>query len=387
MWAGDTWAVAYPTSMLHIEKKVPVGRRSDYLFGPVVGGGKLFLAANVELICLNATTLEEVWRRRLRCIPTAFANGCLVVSEHSKANTIGISEHGVELWQEPPPRRIPGEQWLVWRDKLLRLDVRAEVAELPARESFSALAFELPAGGSYDLAGDTLTATTWVGEEERNQTDRVLAFDLVGERLLWDREVIAELRALVRGQESTLEATSENRMATLTGGSEGPLVGSWGAWLFGVDRGSGRVLWTQRFKLPIGRPQISKGRVLGWTHVDVPERPWTEDWLVSIDQMTGKERYRIRLADVDPAFRGYQRPWCAAFLEDLAVFTADDGLVAAFKEETGELVWVKDLKKKLGPPVAYEGRVYFCDNDTASLIVLSQALSRGRGTKVRGGEA
>lgn len=70
--------------MLRVEKKVRVSGRDDFLFGPVVGAGKLFLGGHAELICLDATTLEAVWRRSLRCVPTDFSEGCLVVSEQSK---------------------------------------------------------------------------------------------------------------------------------------------------------------------------------------------------------------------------------------------------------------------------------------------------------------
>ncbi len=381
--------MAYPTSMLRVEKKVRVSGRDDFLFGPVVGGGKLFLGGHADLICLDATTLEEVWRLGLRCIPTDFTEGCLVVSEHSKVNVIGISEDGVELWQEPAPRRIPGEQWLVWRDKLLRLDAKAEVASLPTRESFSPLAIELPTGGSYDLAGDTLVATTWVGDEERTQTDKVLAFDLVAERLLWEREVFAELRALVPEHDRRRMRAGEYSAGMVTGGSQGPLLGRSGAWFFGLDRESGRILWTQRLGYTFSRPAAHNGRVLEWIHGDEPrDGPSRESWLVSVDQMTGQRRYAMRLADVDPIFRGYQPPrGRPAYLDDLAVFATEYGLVVAFKEETGELVWLKDLKKKLGHPVAYEGRVYLTDDDTACVIAMGRAPSNGRAVKTRGRKA
>jgi outer membrane protein assembly factor BamB len=372
--------------MLRVEKKVRVSGRDDFLFGPVVGGGKLFLGGHAELICLDAASLEEVWRRSLRCIPLAFAKSCLVVDEHSKVNAIGISEDGVELWQEPAPRRIPGDQRLVWRDKLLRLDASAAVASLPARESFSPLAIELPAGGSYALAGDTLIATTWIGEEERIQTDRVLAFDLASDRLLWDQAVFAELRALVPEQDRRRTMAGEYSAGMLTGGSQGPLLGRSGAWLFGLDRGAGRILWTQRLGYTFSRPAAHNGRVLEWIHGDEPrESPSRESWLVSVDHVTGQRRYALRLADVDPIFRGYQPPRGGpAYLDDLAVFTTQYGMVAAFKEETGELVWVKDLKKKLGHPVGYKGRVYFTDNDTGSVIAVGRAPSKGHAAKARG---
>lgn len=273
----------------------------------------------------------------------------------------------------------------MWRDKLLRLDARVEVATLPTRESFSSLAIELPAGGSYGLAGDTLIATTWIGEEERTQTDRVLAFDLAGERLLWDQDVFAKLRALVPEQDRRRMMAGEYSAGMLTGGSQGPLLGLCGAWLFGLDRESGRILWTQRLGYSFRRPKSYNGRVLEWIHGDEPrEHPSRDSWLVSVDHLTGQRRYALRLADVDPIFRGYQPPRGGpAYLDDLAVFTTEYGLVAAFKEETGELVWVKDLKKKLDSPVAYQGRVYLCSNDDSSVIVLGRAPSKSRAPRAR----
>lgn len=104
--------------------------------------------------------------------------------------------------------------------------------------------------------------------------------------------------------------------------------------------------------------------------------------MVSVDHMTGQRRYALRLADVDPIFRSHQPPRGGpAYLDDLAVFTTEYGLAAAFKEETGELVWVKDLKKKLSHPVSYDGRVYFCDDDTASVVAVCRAAASRRVAK------
>ena len=48
--------------MLGIEKKVRVSDGDDYLFGPVAGAGKLFLGRRKHLFCLDAVSLEELWR-------------------------------------------------------------------------------------------------------------------------------------------------------------------------------------------------------------------------------------------------------------------------------------------------------------------------------------
>lgn len=334
--------------LLTPSKRIKVSRPT-VLWPPVVTADGIYVGSEDEdILKLDRSSLETVWRVPAEGfrVGASFGTAMLLYSDTGECRLLRAS--GEVAWTLD----VGGANCTIWRDRLLIVDGGLRLADMESGQIVERI--EMP-GAPCDLASipaGTDVLAFQVGE----QGELYRAYDLVDRRVLWEANLIQELKAQygVKWDSPTL---------ALACGSEGRLVGTRGKSIFGLSLEDGHVLWHAGFWVPYYWPAVHSGRVYAWARGED-----SSNHLVCLEEATGHVVYDIPLNEYGGDFALPQQPSQGAIGGEYIAFATRAGLFAVFWLTDGNLAGSYRYKTTLVRPVSADRR-FFVTTDDGSLLV------------------
>jgi len=296
------------------------------MYGIVLSNDSLFIGdLHNGVIRLDRRSLKKVWSfSGENLAPIAARDGVLLIAGSDGLRAVD-EQGGKELWG---PRPIG--PCIEWSKGVLTL---RPLAVLDIREGSIGRALNVSAEllGDPFIVGDMLVATSLKG-------DPVTAFHLGEERVVWTRELFAEVSARTGRPEPAFIVWS---------GDETFLVGRTDT-LVGCSLLDGTILWDAPVGVPYYAPNATRGRayVLAAGQIS-PAR------FVCVDTRSGRNVYDIP----QPSLRTADRPFRGTLAGEEIVFCTTRGLVIAFRLEDGITSWWHRSHERVAPAIAADGRI------------------------------
>ena len=199
--------------------------------------------------------------------------------------------------------------------------------------------------------------------------DPVCAFRLSDQRILWEANLLPEIRTRY-----------EPDCRGLSFGPSGTdrFIASSDKHVFGMSAGNGALHWGLPLRLAYGLPQVRNGHLYGWatsggtvrgtTTVDVSSGEVTRDRVtptsaenrfVIVREATGEVLVDRPLGSYGAAFQRFQEPHQGVLCRNhIAFTTSDTGLLAVFRLSDGELVWQYEHSDELFRAAHDDNRLY-----------------------------
>jgi outer membrane protein assembly factor BamB len=173
--------------------------------------------------------------------------------------------------------------------------------------------------------------------QDRNG-DPFRAYDLVREEWLWERNLLADMKAQYR-------AWDDVPLPLIKSSGPGLLVCRRGKGLFGIGLRDGQLRWGVDGFCRTINPHQSRVYVWGGTRPELHR-----DRFLCLDAGTGASIYEVPIEVKGP------RP--GALSDRHIVYTTRDGWMAAFRLSDGARVWSHQHKQWLGGPVIAGNRLF-----------------------------
>jgi outer membrane protein assembly factor BamB len=331
--------------MLRLSKKLKVLRERLAFPSPVIARDAIYAGErDYDLAKFDRKTLELQWR--LPAEGFDFVDSCgdvvLLKSLHT-ARSRGLRADGSIAWTLERMGRVG---WNLWRDHLYAIegDIGMVLADPLSGQVVGPNALVLRPNEVFQgICEDVVLLQDRAGDPFR-------AYDLVREEVLWERNLLSEIRA-------RYDARAREPMPQLKPAGPGLLVCSVsGSGLYGVDLRDGRLLW--------GFPVITRtinpagGRIYVWaTTSDL-----RVDRFLCLAAATGERLYEVTVK--------VEGPWLGAMSARHIVYTARSGFIGVFRLSDGLLVWTPPGRMpRLGAPVI-DGKRVFVPTDLGLLLVL-----------------
>ena len=331
---------------LRPNQRVRLGQGPCGFAEPVHDSTGLYIGSQSGLTKLTLPGLETVWTvAGMDLAPRFVQSGALVVGSSEGWYALD-TEDGRRLWG---PKDLG--QCLQWREDLLCVKPLAVVE--PRRGSITrTLVSVVGTLGDPCVCGDVVIGTSLGGVTG----DPVSAVQLVDERVLWRRDLIADVERLAGGRDATRIMCAEHRVLAARTDC-----------LAGASLDDGSIRWIQRLRVPPYRlPVIVEGRVFVLSAGEAEQAR-----LVCLDIDTGAILYDIPqdlLSVTDKPSRG------AADKERLA-FATQRGLLISFDRRDGLASWWYRHEEGLCSPTFVDGSLLVQAVDGELLVFSNHAVS------------
>jgi outer membrane protein assembly factor BamB len=333
---------------------------------PYVSADAIFVGDAEKIVFkLEKKTLREVWRKKTKLQVRGGYGDVVLLAYYDEMQA--WSGSGDVIW-----KRKTSQNFTRTRDTLYFLESRLEVVDVASGRIIDDM--DCPQG-SLDLVVGSVVLVT-----DPLNTDPVRAFDLREQRVLWERNLIREMR-------ERHGIDDHGPVIAFAEGGKGRCVAAKGGHLFGVSMGSGEFLWKAEVHVPYFGMQLDRGRIYVWTTAAVAPRtrltvdldsgqlsrersePMTGDnRFVIADEETGAVVVDRPLTPYGEPFRRFQAPQRGTLCKNHIVFTTRSGLMAVFRLSDGELVWHHEYGEQLFYPVVEDNRLYVASADGSVVV-------------------
>lgn len=310
-----------------------------HLSRPALGDDGIFLMDRQRATKLDRSSLKVVWKVSVeRDAGLGFPTGAVILIGRA-GNWFAIhTVDGHAVWG---PR--PLGQCLKWRDSILGCN---PLAILDPMTGAIGKTFSL----SENILGDTgVSGDVVVGRSIAADAGAVTAYHLGGERVLWQRDVVAE----------AYERSSSGEPTRMMVADPGTLLLARRDRLFGCSLEDGSIRWDRPLLLPYYLPNAWGGRVivLSVSHTEAPH-------LVCLDVQTGETVYDVPAPLIDMS----DRPFRGTVHEGQIAFGTRNGRIVVFDLADGRAAWWASYKETLTAPVFVDDRVLTCALDGYLLV-------------------
>lgn len=308
------------------------------------------------VVKIHKKTLKEVWRKEQR-LKIRGGYGDLIFLYYGQEAQVWNND-GRVLWK-------PDFSFVIGRGRLFRFsDGKVATFDAYTGKMLDSVACPVPSYPKLVLEDE---GVVMVGDQL--ETDPVRAFDLRARRVLWERNIRAEIRGQYGDQ-------CERGIGFLCGGP-GRLIAGSGRHVFGLSALNGELRWGVRLGIADREPEVKDGRLYAWAtsgesarHVAVLDSSLgqvthetvtpssAENRFVILDEATGEILMDRPLAPYGAPFRHFQEPRGTLCKNHIAFTTSDTGLLAVFRLSDGELVWQYEHPEELFRAVFDDNRLY-----------------------------
>ena len=355
-------------SVIRHARTVSIVKGHCVLEGPVVGPEVICTGQRRgAIVGLSRTDLRVLWKRESKYLVPKCGNSDTIVLWSLGTGSEGWNWKGETVWLRDKSARL-----LLSNERML--EVAGGLLEVDLRTGGTLSRVECPEGKPRAMSGSILILVA--GEKG----EAVRAFDLTARRLLWERDLLKEMRSLYGADEPHpvlgLAFCDENRLIATRGG-----------YVFGVSAADGQLTWAKRAEIPYVSPQVVDGRVYLWTSpagarkalIDVDAGTVTRDAvpstggrLVILDARTGDTLSDLDLTKLGSEFAVSQEPQEGTLGKRHIAFSTRGGLLAVFRLADGELVFKHQHTDPLFPPAIVDREIYAVGGDGSLTVFQSE---------------
>lgn len=342
-----------------VSQKIRVARGPVSLPTPVAAGDTVFAGyEESEVLRIDLPRTEPLWR-----LPAAGSapDACFgeIVLLRGTSSYRGLRFSGESVW-ELKDGTGGATGWARFGGSLVSLNPGVFIADATTGTLTDHHEVSGPLIGGARLWGETLLLNA------KDGGDPTRVYDVSARRIVWERNLTNELRALAVGRRPSDE------LFFPFCGSERLMVARFAASLFGVALDDGRILWHRHLSTGSNPPVIVNGRIFAWTWGRESSH---EQHLVCLDEATGEVIYKTPLAKYGGDFAFYQDVLVGRPVGDYLAFGARSGLLAVFRLSDGELVWSYKYKAQVYWPVIEGHRLLVTSADGNLLVFGGQPTS------------
>jgi outer membrane protein assembly factor BamB len=345
---------------LSLKKKIRVAPQKSrsakvVLPQPLVGSDGVYVADHWEakkISKLDRRTLKEVWRVPgigERCWPYAMWSDNLVLVQTVKPGDYGLcmldGGTGRFLWEADCRLSTDAR----WRDNLLRRsDGGIELIDPLSGKSNERIPVSYNDAYIYLQCGSHLVL-------KRDSIGSYCGFDLETRRVLWERDLAADIGARVQASDRalTIQAATSPDVFVVT-----PRA----ALTCGFSIVNGECIWQAPVAMGYFRADVHDGRLYGQGAVQGGSLGW--EHFISVHERTGEVVY----AKSDPLLRSCFYPKPGTFYAGRMAIAHESGDLAVFDLATGLLVWHEKLKVSLWGTAEADGRLLVTAGDGNLLV-------------------
>jgi outer membrane protein assembly factor BamB len=345
-----------------------IARGPVVLSTPYVSADAIFTGdADKRVIKLDKNSLKEAWSRKTKLQLRSGCGDVVLLAYYDEMQA--WSSSGDVIW-----KRKTSQNYSRRGNRLYFIEPRLEVVDCTTGVVLDAM--DCPEGAPDPVNDDVLLVTDLLN------TDPVRAFHLVERKVLWEKNLVTEMRDRYgvdeHGSSIAVEAGGGDRCVLERGGH-----------LFGLSLLDGEFLWKTPVHVPYFGLQVKDGRIYVWTTASAPTHTKVtfdlgsgqvsrqhvapasgENRFVIVDEATGEILADRSLVQYGEPFRDHQEPQRGTLCQNHVVFTTRSGLMAVFRLSDGELVWHHQHRDQLFYPVFENNRLYVACAD-GSLVVFA----------------
>lgn len=334
-------------------KKVRIAPRDLDVSEPVLGQDGVYAGhKDHDIVKVGRKRLEEEWSVPAEEYEPGWVLGNRVVCSSVLLERVrGLrSEDGKAAWSV----RSPFGASLSWNGRLLVIpDLGLRLSKLQVRkldtgrltERIATPVMPVPA-----LCGDVFVFPSEEGDPldpASRCCDPVSAYSLVSRRVVWRRNLFAEMK-------ERYGVAEERPILGMHAAGPGLFVATHGGSTFGCSLTDGRILW-HNAAIPRGQPTVHEGMVVFWEF----------GRMLGLDERTGRVRYDVSHTGDFKLDAPYGS---GAISGDHIVYGTNAGLLAVCNWRNGRLVSFYRHKEGLSRAVIADGRIFVTSYDGNMLI-------------------
>jgi outer membrane protein assembly factor BamB len=345
---------------------VPLARGPVVLDIPYPTTTGVFLGDKERVVFkVDKKTLKKVWRKKTQLQVRGGHRDLVLLVYYDEMQ--GWSDKDDVVW-----KRKTTQNYCRRDDRLYFIEPRLEIVDVATGQVIESM--DCPEGAPALVMGEVLLV------KHPLDTDPVRVFHLRERRVLWQRNLIHEMRERHGVDEYG------NAVAFAEGGP-GRYVAQRGGHLFSVSEADGELTWKAGVHVPYFGVQVRDGRIYAWTTAPVAAGTKMtfdlasgqvggkrsvpasgENRFLIVDETTGEIIVDRPLAPYGGPFQRFQEPQRGTVCKNHIVFTTKSGLMAVFRLSDGELVWQHEHRDQLFYPVFEDKRLYVACAD-GTLVV------------------
>lgn len=341
-------------------RKVRIAPSRTFLHAPVVTERSVFVGSeDGEILRLRWPLLETAWR-----VPAEgfFADSAfddiVLLKSLDTLQYRGLHGDGGIAWTLE--LREGSTPWVRWGDKLFCNNPGVFVADARTGEVIE----------HYDVAGRPIRAGGLIAPglyvySTEEAPDLLRIYDLSAGRLVWERNLRAEVRAAY--------GITDPHVGVLAGSTRSDvLVAKSEKHFFGLSRQDGHLLWRRALWVEGVRFAFEGGRIYAWAAQEDDPRG---DRLVCLDEATGEAIYDRRMSSFGGEVAAAYSPTKPSISSGRIAFGTRAGLLAIFRLSDGELAWSHNYKTQLYDAVLDGNRLVVTAADGNLLVFEGKAAN------------